>query len=88
MNAKKVCAVLVPCLLAACSTGSTLGDSSAKTVATGSAGGASAQGANAQLEHCPKTLGTLAIVEEANQPWLTALRSQYQMQSTVRCCAS
>lgn len=61
----------------------TLGDASAKTVATGSAGGASAQNANAQLERCDKTLGTLTIVEEANQPWIHQFTAEYQMQSTV-----
>lgn len=61
----------------------TLGDTSAKTVATGSAGGASAQNANTQLERCDKTLGTLTIVEEANQPWIYQLSAEYQMQSTV-----
>jgi hypothetical protein len=61
----------------------TIGDPSAKTVATGSAGGATAQNANAQLERCPKTLGTLTIVEEANQPWMYQFTAEYHMQSTV-----
>lgn len=71
-------------LLAGCeSTAPTLGDRSAKTAATGSAGGSSAQDVNAALERCPKTLGTLTIVEEANQPWLYQLSSEYHVQSTV-----
>lgn len=45
-----------------------MGDQSAKTAATGSAGGASAQGSNSQLERCEKSLGTITFVEEANQP--------------------
>ena len=60
-----------------------IGDASSKTVATGAAGGASAHNANAQLERCDKALGTLAIVEEGNQPWLGQLVSRYKMQSTV-----
>lgn len=70
--------------LTACSgTMPTIGDTGAKTVATGSAGGANAQNANSQLERCDKTLGTLSIVEEANQPWIVTLTQQYNMQSTV-----
>jgi hypothetical protein len=64
-------------------TAPTLGDPSAKTAATGSAGGANAQNANRQLERCDKTLGTLTIVEEANQPWLYQFTQEYHMQSTV-----
>jgi curli biogenesis system outer membrane secretion channel CsgG len=81
------CAVLslpLLLLLTACSgTMPTIGDSGAKTVATGSAGGANAQGANSQLERCDKTLGTLTIVEDANQPWLHQFTAEYRMQSTV-----
>jgi curli biogenesis system outer membrane secretion channel CsgG len=55
----------------------------AKTVATGSAGGATAINANEQLEKCDKTLGTLSIVEEANQPWVHQFTAEYRMQSTV-----
>ncbi len=61
----------------------TIGDSSAKTVATGSAGGATASNANKQLERCDKTLGTLSIVEEPNQPWFSRFTAEYRMQSTV-----
>ena len=60
-----------------------MGDASAKTVATGSAGGGNAQNANTQLERCDKPLGTIAFVEEANQPWLSELYQQYRVQSTV-----
>ncbi|MGZ8287826.1 MAG: hypothetical protein ACXW2U_01585 [Telluria sp.] len=76
--------VLASLLLSGCAaTQPTLGDPGAKTVATGSAGGASAQNANSQLERCDKSLGTLTIVEEPNQPWLHQLTAQYRMQSTV-----
>jgi len=69
--------------MAGCAGPINMGDSSAKTVATGSAGGAASQGVNAQLEHCDKTLGTLTIVEETNQPWLYQLSQDYHVQSTV-----
>jgi curli biogenesis system outer membrane secretion channel CsgG len=61
----------------------TVGASGAKTVATGSAGGANAQDASDQLEHCDRTLGTLAIAEDAGQPWLHQLASDFHVQSTV-----
>jgi hypothetical protein len=70
-------------LLSACSTPPNLGAAGAKTVATGAAGGATSVGANSQLEHCDRSLGTLAIVEESNQPWVSQLTAQYRTQSTV-----
>lgn len=76
-------AALAAMLVGCSGTMPTLGDSGAKTVATGSAGGETSQGANSQLERCDRTLGTLSIVEEANQPWFLAFTQHYQMQSTV-----
>lgn len=75
--------LLLPLALAGCSTTPSLGAFGAKTAATGSAGGATAIGANEQLEKCDKTLGTLSIVEEANQPWIQQFTAEYRMQSTV-----
>jgi curli biogenesis system outer membrane secretion channel CsgG len=77
--------LLLPLLvLGGCAaTAPTIGDPSAKTVATGSAGGSTSQNANSQLDRCDKTLGTLTIVEEANQPWLYQFTQEYHMQSTV-----
>jgi len=77
--------LFLPLLLSlpACGTSPTLGASGAKTVATGAAGGATSTGANSQLEHCDRSLGTLAIVEESNQPWVSQLTAQYRTQSTV-----
>ena len=69
--------------LAGCATTPNIGASGAKTVATGAAGGATAVGANEQLEKCDKTLGTLSIVEESNQPWIAQFTAEYRMQSTV-----
>jgi len=69
--------------MSGCASVMNMGDPGAKTVATGSAAGGSSQGANKQLEHCDKTLGTLTLVEEANQPWLYQLTQQYHVQSTI-----
>jgi hypothetical protein len=68
-------------LLAGCQgTTPTIGSSGAKTVATGSAGGSTAQDANAQLERCSESLGTLAIEEDRqNNPFLV-LMQQYSKQ--------
>ncbi|MDH3464954.1 MAG: peptidoglycan-binding protein [Gammaproteobacteria bacterium] len=57
------------------------GDASSKTVVTGSAGGANAQNANKELEHCDRPLGTMALVEEQHTWWYT-MRG-YGVQSTV-----
>ncbi len=79
----KVAATLLAGLLAAgCST-MDMGNNSAKTTATGSAGGANAEKANAQLEKCDKTLGTIAIIEDTSAPWYGMLTGQYKLGSTV-----
>lgn len=59
------------------------GNESAKTVATGSAGGANAQNANEGLERCSASLGTLAIYEDRNEPWYYTLTRDYRLPSTV-----
>jgi hypothetical protein len=81
-------AVWLPCaalaLLAGCvSTGPKMGDEGAKTVATGSAGGATAVNENKQLEKCDASLGTLAVVEDQSQPWFGQLTRDYRLTSTV-----
>jgi hypothetical protein len=79
-------AFLVPIVLslAACAgTMPTIGAGGAKTVATGAAGGSTAMDSNKQLERCDRSLGTLAIVEDANQPWVNQLSARYSTQSTV-----
>ncbi len=68
--------------LAGCSS-MDMGNSSAKTEATGSAGGANSQGANAKLEHCKAALGTIAVVEDTNAPWYGTLTGQYHLGSTT-----
>ena len=52
------------------------------TVATGGAGGATAENASSQLEKCSTPLGTLAVVEDQTAPWYYHLR-EYQLGSTV-----
>lgn len=68
-------------LLASC--GVQMGDDSARTPVTGSAGGASSQNANARLERCDQSLGTLAVVEDQNAQWYYRLTREYQLTSTV-----
>lgn len=60
-----------------------MGSSSAKTSATGSAGGGNAQNANSQLERCDASLGTLAVVEDTNSDWYHSLRSDAKLGSTT-----
>lgn len=60
-----------------------MGSSSAKTSATGSAGGDTAQNANSQLERCEASLGTLAVVEDTNSDWYHTLRRDAKLGSTT-----
>ena len=60
-----------------------MGGSTGNTV-TGSAAGGSSEGANSQLEHCPETLGTLAVVEDQAAPWWSVYYHRYpNLGSTV-----
>ena len=70
--------------LAGCGGGTAIkmGDESAKTVATGSAGGSATANANSQLERCDASLGTMAVVEDQTAPWYHHL-GQYKLGSTV-----
>lgn len=69
-------------LLAGCSQ-MEMGSTSAKTTATGSAGGSTSIDANSQLERCNESLGTLALVEDTSAPWYGQLTGQYHLPSTV-----
>lgn len=69
-------------LLACSGTTPRLGGSSGN-VATGSAAGASSQGANAQLEHCNSSLGTMAVNEDQGSGWYQVLTAQHQLPSTI-----
>jgi curli biogenesis system outer membrane secretion channel CsgG len=59
-----------------------MGDDSARTPVTGSAGGATSQNANAKLERCDQSLGTLAVVEDQTAPWYYQLTREYKLTST------
>lgn len=51
---------------------------------SGSAGGASSQDANPDLEYCPETLGTLAVYEDQRDQWWQRYYSRYpELGSTV-----
>jgi hypothetical protein len=56
-----------------------MGSSSAKTAATGSASGSTAEGENSGLERCSETLGTLAVHEETDAYWYRRLREEYKL---------
>ncbi|MCS6995431.1 MAG: peptidoglycan-binding protein [Casimicrobiaceae bacterium] len=60
-----------------------LGSDSAKTVATGSAGGAAAQNVNAQLSRCDRPYGTIALVEDQNRDWYRWYLETYRLGSTA-----
>lgn len=68
--------------LSACSS-MDMGSSAAKTVATGSAGGANSQNANDKLARCNAPLGTIAVEENTNSPWYGILTNQYQLGPTT-----
>ncbi|MBL8472157.1 MAG: hypothetical protein KF778_01375 [Rhodocyclaceae bacterium] len=46
-------------------------------VATGGAGGSTAEGANTQLERCSASLGTLAVQEDQAAPWWSVYAAHY-----------
>ena len=69
-------------LLSGCAT-MEVGNESAKTVATGSAGGATSQGESTQLEKCAKPMGTIAVEEDTSSPWYGVLTGQMHLGSTA-----
>jgi curli biogenesis system outer membrane secretion channel CsgG len=81
LTIKSLCCMLAAVLFAGC--GVQMGDNSARTPVTGSAGGATAQNVNAKLEHCDQSLGTLAVVEDQTAPWYYRLTREYKLTSTV-----
>jgi curli biogenesis system outer membrane secretion channel CsgG len=60
-----------------------LGSDSAKTTATGSAGGAAAQNVNAQLGRCDRPVGTIALVEDQSLDWYRWYVENYRLGSTA-----
>jgi len=78
LSAAVLCGVTA---LSGCASYTQLGGASG--AATGSAGGATAQGANPQLERCENPLGTLAITEDTNAGWYRSLTGQFKLGSTI-----
>lgn len=71
-------------LLGACeSTPVKVGDTSAKTTATGAAAGSTSEGASTGLERCVRPLGTLAVLEDQGKSWYRTLHQEYRLDSTV-----
>ena len=81
-HVRKAMAVLAVVFLASCSS-MDMGSSSAKTEATGSAGGANSQNANKALPHCSAPLGTMDILEDTGAPWYGELTGQYGLGPTT-----
>lgn len=69
--------------LSGCSTPVSMGSQTAKTTATGSAGGATSVNANAALERCDRPVGTAAFIEDTGSQWYGILTSQYKLPSTT-----
>lgn len=71
-------------LLAGCLSSTTqMGTPEAKTVATGSSAGSSAQGTNSALERCYAPLGTVSFHEDKNETWYRYLTRDLRLTSTV-----
>lgn len=86
MNKLKLCmcVLVVPVALTGCvATGIQMGSTSAKTVATGSAGGSQSYGANTALEKCAEPMGTISLVENQNAGWYTVITGQYNLPPTA-----
>lgn len=60
-----------------------IGDKSAKTEVTGSAGGDSSKNANSAIPRCSQSLGTMAVNENQQDPWFLLFRQNTQLQSIV-----
>ena len=60
-----------------------MGNSDAKTVATGSAAGAATSGTSTELERCESSLGTVSLIENQQAGWYTILRDQYRLPPTA-----
>ncbi len=61
-----------------------MGAESAKTTATGSAGGESAQGESLQLEKCDSPLGTVSLTEDQEGDWYRVFTQEYKLGSTIQ----
>lgn len=77
-------AATVAVLLAGCeTTNMRMGSADAKTVATGSAAGASTDGSSNELERCDSAMGTVSLIENQQAGWYTILRDQYRLPPTA-----
>ena len=71
-------------LLAGCeTTDMKMGSSNPNSEVTGSAAGASNQGATSSLERCASPMGTVSLVENQNAGWYTVLRNEYRLPPTA-----
>jgi curli biogenesis system outer membrane secretion channel CsgG len=70
---------VVMIVLTGCLSSMQMGASSAKTTATGSASGSTAENAESGLERCTESLGTLAIYEDTKSDWYRILRYDYKL---------
>lgn len=59
-----------------------MGSTSAKTVATGGAAGASSANVNSALERCESPLGTVSLIENQQAGWYSILTGQYRLPPT------
>lgn len=75
-------ALVCPFVTDCTSTTLAVGDPAAKTTVRGSAAGATYSNAG-QLGRCAAPLGSIALIEDASQPWLRTLSSDYRIESTV-----
>ncbi len=83
-SAKVSLLVLIMTSFSGCVSGMTnSGDSSAKTVATGSSGGSNSQNVNSGLERCTRTLGTVSFHEDRDQTWYNILTRDLKLPSTI-----
>lgn len=77
-------AMAVVLALAGCETTQMkMGSADAKTAATGSAGGSTSTNANSALEHCDRSYGTIALVENQSADWYRILTTDYHLTSTA-----
>lgn len=83
LGVAKVAILSLAFLSTGCMSSMNMGSSSAKTTATGSAGGANSQNANAQLQKCAQSLGTLTIYEDRESDWYQIITRDYRLTSTV-----
>ena len=80
MNMKRLpvlCAALAGLAISGCASGPNMGDAGARVAAGG------AQASRPRIERCDRTLGTISIVEETDQPWMPRFTQEYGLQSTV-----